>query len=99
MAGSTPRNGKGHGNGNGKIKDGVRRLMLEAVDAPLGGSESGLMPGGTVLITEDDRGIAQALAAAIRARGWRAAMIGGPGFRLDWTSSAAVDERDSRRAK
>ncbi len=100
VAGSVSRNGKAHGNGNGngKTKDKVRRLMLEVVDAPLEGSESGLMPGGTVLITQDDRGIAQALAAAIIARGWRVAMIGGPSSRLDWTSSAAVDSaiRDAR---
>ena len=73
--------------------------MLEAVDAPLGGSESGLMPGGTVLITDDDRGIAQALAAAIRARGWRAAMIGGPGSPIGLDILRRGGQRDSRRAK
>ena len=39
------------------------------------------MAGGTVLITEDDRGIARALAAASRSRGWQTAMIGGPDSR------------------
>ena len=63
------------------------------------GTKSGLMTGGTVLITEDDLGIAQAMAAAIRARGWRAEMIGGPECRLDWTSLAAVESGIRRRER
>ncbi|MGA8348285.1 MAG: SDR family NAD(P)-dependent oxidoreductase, partial [Isosphaeraceae bacterium] len=87
------------GTRNGKVHGGARRLLLEAVEAPLGGAEGGLMTGGTVLITEDDRGIAEALAGAIRSRGWQAAIIGGPDSRLDWTSPAAVDKaiRQARR--
>ena len=96
---SPPEPAAASGTRNGKVHGGARRLLLEAVDAPLGGAEGGLMTGGTVLITEDDRGIAEALAAAIRSRGWQAAMIGGPDSRLDWTSPAAVDNaiRQARR--
>ena len=76
---------------NGKVHGGARRLLLDAVEAPLGSVESGLMSGGTVVITEDDRGVARALAATIRCRGWQVAMIGGPERRLDWKSPAAVE--------
>jgi acyl transferase domain-containing protein/NAD(P)H-dependent flavin oxidoreductase YrpB (nitropropane dioxygenase family)/NAD(P)-dependent dehydrogenase (short-subunit alcohol dehydrogenase family)/acyl carrier protein len=82
-----------------KPHNGARRLLLEVVDTPLGREESGLMAGGTVLITEDDRGIAEALAAAIRSRGWQTAMIGGRDSRVDWKSPAAVNDaiRQGRR--
>ena len=96
---SPPEPAAANGTRNGKVHGGTRRLLLEAVEAPLEGAESGLMTGGTVLITEDDRGIAEALAGAIRTRGWQAAMIGGPDSRVDWTSPAAVDKaiRQARR--
>jgi acyl transferase domain-containing protein len=81
-----------NGTRNGKSQVGIRRLILEAVDAPLTGAETALMTGGTVLITEDDRGVAKAIAQGLRSRGWQAASIGGPDSRLDWTSPDAVDK-------
>jgi NAD(P)-dependent dehydrogenase (short-subunit alcohol dehydrogenase family) len=77
--------------GNGKLPGGMRRLLLEAVEAPLEGVETGLMRGGTVLISEDDRGLAESIARGLRSKGWQAALIGGSNSRLDWTSPAAVD--------
>jgi acyl transferase domain-containing protein/NAD(P)H-dependent flavin oxidoreductase YrpB (nitropropane dioxygenase family) len=49
----------------------VRRLVLQAVEAPLRRSprEPGLVPGGVVLISDDGRGVARDLAADLRARG------------------------------
>src|SRR5262249_15498677 len=80
-----------HGPSNGKPQGGARRLLLEAVDCPISDVECGLMPDGLVLITDDNRGIAQALAAGIRSSGWRTVLIGGPTARIDWTSPAAVE--------
>ena len=87
-----PRQAAVNGTRKDKLLGTTRRLLLETVEAPLEGIESSLMPGGTVLITEDDRGIAEALASAIRSRGWPTAMIGGRDSRLDWTSPDAVDQ-------
>ncbi|WP_148591917.1 type I polyketide synthase [Aquisphaera giovannonii] len=81
-------NGKAHGEPRGT----PRRLLLEPVPAPLEGGEAGLADGGVVVITPDDRGIAEALEVSIRSRGWKTAVIGGPASRLDWTSQAAIEE-------
>ena len=86
------------GTRNGKVHGGARRLLLEAVEAPLGGAESGLMTGGTVLITEDDRGIAEALAGAIRSRGWQAAIDRRPGFAIGLDISRRGGQGDSTGA-
>jgi malonyl CoA-acyl carrier protein transacylase/NAD(P)-dependent dehydrogenase (short-subunit alcohol dehydrogenase family)/acyl carrier protein len=91
--------GTARGTRNGKFQGGIHRLILEAVDAPLADAEAGLMTGGTVLITEDDRGVAKVIAGALRSRGWQAALIGGRDSRLDWTSPASVDKeiQEARR--
>jgi acyl transferase domain-containing protein/NAD(P)H-dependent flavin oxidoreductase YrpB (nitropropane dioxygenase family)/NAD(P)-dependent dehydrogenase (short-subunit alcohol dehydrogenase family) len=47
----------------------VRRLLLERVEAPLRGPSAGMLPGGLVLVTDDGRGIARAVAADLRALG------------------------------
>ena len=49
----------------------VRRLVLEAVPAPLDPplSQVNLAPGGVVLVTDDGRGIARALASKLRDQG------------------------------
>ena len=88
-----------NGSRNGKHRGGTQRLLLKTVEAPLPGAECGLMSGGTVLITEDDGGVAEAVARAIQARGWQTVMIGGRNSRLDWTSPDAVDRaiRQARR--
>ncbi len=48
---------------------GVRRLLLERVEAPLPGRAARLAPGGVVLITDDGRGIARDVAADLRSLG------------------------------
>ncbi len=47
----------------------VRRLVLNVVEAPLPHNRAGLVQGGVVLVTDDGRGIARALAAEFRALG------------------------------
>jgi malonyl CoA-acyl carrier protein transacylase/NAD(P)-dependent dehydrogenase (short-subunit alcohol dehydrogenase family)/acyl carrier protein len=51
----------------------VRRMTLDAVDAPLPdvGGRAGLKAGGVVLVTDDRRGIADAAASRLRAEGYR----------------------------
>jgi NAD(P)-dependent dehydrogenase (short-subunit alcohol dehydrogenase family)/acyl carrier protein len=51
----------------------IRRMTIEAVDAPLPetGAGSSLRSGGLVLLTDDQRGIADAAASRLRARGFR----------------------------
>jgi acyl transferase domain-containing protein/NAD(P)H-dependent flavin oxidoreductase YrpB (nitropropane dioxygenase family)/NAD(P)-dependent dehydrogenase (short-subunit alcohol dehydrogenase family) len=80
-----------NGRRSGKAPGATRRLLLEAADCPLGDLAAGLMPGGTVLITEDGRGVAETLAARIKSRGWRVALLGRSGTPIDWTSPASVE--------
>ncbi len=47
----------------------IRRLVIATVDSPLASTRKGLMPGGVVLITDDGRGIARAVAADLRSLG------------------------------
>ncbi len=47
----------------------IRRQVLEAVPAPIPSSRAALAPGGCVLITEDDLGVARDVAADLRALG------------------------------
>ena len=51
----------------------MRRMVLEVIEAPLDSPPrtAGLMAGGIVLVTDDGRGIARAVAADLRARGYR----------------------------
>ena len=74
-------------------------MLLEPVACPIDGMETGLMSGGTVLITDDGRGVALDLADRISSRGWRVSVIGGPESPIDWTSPAAVEAavRNERR--
>jgi malonyl CoA-acyl carrier protein transacylase len=58
---------------NGHPNDGeVRRLTLEVVEAPLlrATRSTGLVPGGVVLVSDDGRGIARAVASDLRSKGW-----------------------------
>jgi len=77
---------------------GLRRLLLQAVDAPLQGEQASLTPGGVVLVTDDGRGVATAVAQGLEARGFVAQLVGGPDSRLDWSSADAV-EKEVRRAR
>ena len=67
------------------------RRVLEAVDAPLPRQRLGLMPGGRIVVTEDGRGVAEALASRLEAVGVRAERVGGRDRPVEWTSPAAID--------
>lgn len=76
---------------NGKLHGGARRLLLQAIDCPITDVEAGLMPGGTVLITDGGLGVAERLAEGIRSRGWRAALLSSESSNIDWSSEASVE--------
>jgi len=65
----------------------VRRLTIEAVSAPLTDDRSGLEPGGVVVVTDDGRGIARAVATELEAAG-HPVLLAGPD---DLDSSDSVD--------
>ena len=67
----------------------VRRMTLEAIAAPLAGDSGGLMPGGLVLVTDDGRGVAQALGESLRAEGHFVALLSPD--RVDFSSPSAVE--------
>ncbi|MEW4568192.1 SDR family NAD(P)-dependent oxidoreductase [Tautonia sp. JC769] len=69
----------------------LRRLLIEAVDAPVEAVKSSLTAGGTVLVTDDGRGFAQSVAARFRADGFRVELIASD--RTDLSSASAVAER------
>lgn len=92
--------------GAGESRDGiVRRMVLEAVESPLplSSGELGLCPSGLVLISDDRRGVARAVAADLRAHGHPALVVGhdpagraegddeGEFLAVDLTSQAAVE--------
>jgi len=89
-ANSTPPSGKSHGE--------VRRSLLQVVEVPLDDRHVGLIPGGTVLLTRDDGGVAAALASGLRSQGIQVLTMGGADSGLDWTSPAAIEEA-VRRAR
>lgn len=88
---ATGANGKINGNGVGKHHEGPRRLLLEPVAAPLATPPESPSPGETILITDDGRGVATALADRIRAEGLRPLILGGHDSPVDWSSPAAVE--------
>ena len=69
----------------------VRRLVIEAVPAPLASfrPEGGIAPGGVVIITDDGRGVGRALAIRFEAEGHPVVLVG-PG-KFDLGSPASVD--------
>ena len=67
----------------------VRRLVLEAVPAPLAAVRSGLEPGGVVVVTDDGRGVARELAAELQAAG-HPVVLAGPG-KIDFASPSSVE--------
>ena len=83
---------------------GVRRMILEAKDAPLptGFQERALVPGGLVLLTDDGRGVARAASESLRDRGFKTLIVGTAGSRtsdvvsIDLTSPAAVSKLAER---
>jgi len=80
----------------------VQRGLVELVDAPLGPLTSMLIPSGAILITDDGRGIARAVADSLAEFGQATALLrmaGGTGaatsanvFQADLTDAASVGE-------
>jgi len=81
----------GNGHANGKHHAGPSRMLLEPTPSPFDSPSEAPAPGGAILITDDERGVARALAERIRAEGLRAELLGGPDSAVDWTSPSAVD--------
>lgn len=76
-------------NGQSHSTSAIRRLTLKLVDTPLGDDGlGGLASDGVVLITEDDRGIADLVAARLNDEGIRTVRLGAD---LDWDSSKAIE--------
>lgn len=67
----------------------VRRLVLEAVSSPLGRDRSGLEPGGVVVVTDDGRGVARAIASELREAGHPVVIAGKDGADLDSEDAVA----------
>jgi hypothetical protein len=78
---------------NGPVEPGPRALrrVLEIVAAPLPRQRLGLMAGGRLLVTDDGRGVAEALTHRLQAAGVPAECWGGPDRPLDWSSPAAIE--------
>lgn len=92
--GAEPRsNGEinGRGVGVGAPREAPRRLLLEPVDAPFQTTAESPAPGETIVITDDGRGVAEALSDRVRAEGLRPIILGGADAPVDWTSPAAVE--------
>jgi len=76
------------------------RRLVETVEAPLPRQRSGLMEGGCVVITDDGRGIADALAERLERADIRTERLGGSSGALDWTSPSAIEKAvESLRAR
>jgi NAD(P)-dependent dehydrogenase (short-subunit alcohol dehydrogenase family) len=67
----------------------VRRLVLDRTAAPLSDDRTGLRPGGTVVITDDCRGVARALGGLFREEGHPVEILGRG--RVDLTSPSSVE--------
>jgi NAD(P)-dependent dehydrogenase (short-subunit alcohol dehydrogenase family) len=64
-------------------------MTLETVDAPLGQQRQGLMTGGVVVVTDDGRGVADALGVLLRSQGHGTAII--KRDQVDFASPSAVE--------
>jgi acyl transferase domain-containing protein/NAD(P)H-dependent flavin oxidoreductase YrpB (nitropropane dioxygenase family) len=54
----------------------VRRMVLEAVDAPIRpGTKGSLVAGGTLIVTDDRRGVAELIVNALRRQGFRTLLL------------------------
>jgi acyl transferase domain-containing protein/NAD(P)H-dependent flavin oxidoreductase YrpB (nitropropane dioxygenase family)/NAD(P)-dependent dehydrogenase (short-subunit alcohol dehydrogenase family)/acyl carrier protein len=75
---------------------GIQRMLVTAVDAPPLAEDAPLLPGGTLILTDDGGGIAAALAQRLRDLGQKVALVGAmPGekeFCADLTCPNAVEQ-------
>jgi acyl transferase domain-containing protein/NAD(P)H-dependent flavin oxidoreductase YrpB (nitropropane dioxygenase family) len=89
-ASTAPEVGTSPGGGARSGQTTFRRL-LEVASAPLPPDRCGLAAGGRVLITDDGRGVADALTSRLEAAGIAVERIGGSLEPLDWTSPSAIN--------
>ncbi len=78
----------------------VPRFLLSAVEAPLDGPSQPALPQGPVMLTDDQRGVAEAIAADLRTRGISSLMVRHGAKREKLASdSYATDLTDFRAVK
>ncbi|MGH7168846.1 MAG: SDR family NAD(P)-dependent oxidoreductase, partial [Gemmataceae bacterium] len=77
-------------------RGGIQRMLVAAVDAPPLTDVAPVLPGGTLVLTDDGAGIAAALAQRLRDLGQQVALVsaapGVNGFHADLTNPSAVEE-------
>jgi len=77
-------------------RSGIQRMLVHAVDAPPLAANTPLLPGGTLLLTEDGGGVATALAQRLRDLGQQVALVSAAPsenvFHADLTNPQAVEE-------
>src|SRR5581483_3817564 len=75
-------------------RGGIQRMLVAAVDAPLLMDNTPMLPGGTLILTDDGTGIAAALTQRLRDLGQQVALVSAtPGenvFHADLTCPRAV---------
>ncbi|HEY7425063.1 MAG TPA: SDR family NAD(P)-dependent oxidoreductase [Gemmataceae bacterium] len=78
------------------LRASIQRMLVAAVDAPLLADVTPILPGGTIVLTDDGAGIAAALAQRLRDFGQQTALVSaGPGenaFHADLTNPQAIGE-------
>jgi malonyl CoA-acyl carrier protein transacylase len=67
----------------------VRRMVLEAVPSPLSSDREGLVTGGVVVVTDDGRGVARAVAAELESAGHSVVLAGLD--EVDFASPSSVE--------
>jgi NAD(P)-dependent dehydrogenase (short-subunit alcohol dehydrogenase family) len=78
------------------LRAGIQRMVVAAVDAPALPKNTPILPGGTLVLTDDGDGIADALAQRLRELGQQVTLVsnaaGGDGLHADLTNPQAVDK-------
>ncbi len=82
----TPKSPQEH---NPPSSNAIRRLLIESVPAPLPRRRANLVPGGTIVVTDDGRGFASGVAGELDKAGYRAILSPA---NMDWTSPAEVEQ-------
>ncbi len=77
-------------------RGGIQRMLVAAVDAPPLGDNTPMLPGGTIILTDEGAGVASALAQRLRDLGQQVAFVSTTpsedAFQADLTSPQAVEE-------
>jgi acyl transferase domain-containing protein/NAD(P)H-dependent flavin oxidoreductase YrpB (nitropropane dioxygenase family)/NAD(P)-dependent dehydrogenase (short-subunit alcohol dehydrogenase family)/acyl carrier protein len=93
-----PENGKDQGAAAPRsgARGGIQRMLVAAVDAPSLAENTPILPGGTLILTDDGAGVAAALAQRLSDLGQQVVLVSAaPGenaFHADLTNPQAVEE-------